>query len=52
MNIRPVPLSREYKDQLFDMLEEWKKAIEENKTNRFPYVIFKEDFHNFDHFFG
>ncbi|MFC4805689.1 GNAT family N-acetyltransferase [Filifactor villosus] len=50
MNIRLVPLSCEYKDQLFDMLEEWKKDIEENKTNRSPSAIFREDFHNFDHY--
>ncbi|MDO4792734.1 MAG: GNAT family N-acetyltransferase [Filifactor alocis] len=50
MNIRLVPLSCEYKDQLFDMLEEWKKDIEENKTNRSPSAIFREDFHNFDRY--
>ncbi len=33
MNIELVKLTHEYKDQLFDMLEEWKNDIIENHTN-------------------
>lgn len=50
MNIKLVKLSYKYKEQLFDMLEEWKKDIEENRTNHSPYMIFRNDFHNFDYY--
>lgn len=48
MNIELVRLTLEYKDQLFDMLTEWKTDIEENHTNYSPWAIFKNDFHDFD----
>lgn len=48
MNIELVKLTREYKSQLFDMLTEWKKDIEENHTNHSPWMIFRNDFHDFD----
>lgn len=48
MNIELVKLTGEYKDQLFDMLTEWKKDIEENHTNHSPWAIFRNDFHDFD----
>ena len=48
MNIELVKLTHEYKDQLFDMLEEWKNDIIENHTNISPWRIWANDFHDFD----
>ena len=48
MNIELVKLTHEYKDQLFDMLEEWKNDIIENHTNLSPWRIWANDFHDFD----
>lgn len=39
MNIELVALTNEYKKQLFEMLEEWKKDIVENHTNMSPWKI-------------
>ena len=50
MNIELVKLSPEYKEQLLDMLTEWKADIEKNHTNRSPWAIFKNDFHDFEHY--
>ena len=50
MNIELVRLTLEYKDQLFDMLTEWKTDIEENHTNHSPWAIFRNDFHDFDYY--
>lgn len=44
MNIRLVRLAPEYKQQLFDMMEEW-LAVENDFS---PYAIRRLDFHNFD----
>ena len=48
MNIELVKLTHEYKDQLFDMLEEWKNDIIENHTNISPWRIWANDLHDFD----
>ena len=48
MNIELVKLTHEYKDQLFDMLEEWKNDIIENHTNISQWRIWANDFHDFD----
>ena len=48
MNNELVKLTHEYKDQLFDMLEEWKNDIIENHTNISPWRIWANDFHDFD----
>lgn len=50
MNIKLVKLSYEYKDQLFEMLEEWKRDIEKNHTNDSPWMIFRNDYHDFDYY--
>ena len=50
MNIELVKLSYEYKDQLFDMLTEWKRDIEINHSNHSPWMIFRNDFHDFDYY--
>ncbi len=37
MNIELVRLTNEYKEQLFEMLEEWKKDIIANHTDMSPW---------------
>lgn len=50
MNIELVKLTREYEEQLIDMLEEWKKDIETNGTNSSPSAIFRNDYRNFEYY--
>jgi predicted acetyltransferase len=48
MNIRLVKLSHQYKNELVDMLGEWTRDIEINHTNHSPWMIFRNDYHDFD----
>ena len=50
MNIELVGLTDEYKEQLFEMLVEWKNDIIVNHTNRSPWKIWANDFHDFIHY--
>ena len=50
VNIKLVKLTVGYKEQLFDMLGEWEKDIEENHTNPSPWMIFRNDYHDFEHY--
>lgn len=50
MNIELVRLTPAYKTQLFDMLTEWKADIEANHTNHSPWMIFRNDFHDFEYY--
>ncbi len=50
MNIELVKLEDKYQHQLVEMLEEWKKDIEENHTNHSPYAIFKNNWHDFPYY--
>ena len=50
MNIELVKLTPAYKTQLFDMLTEWKADIEKSHTNHSPWMIFRNDFHDFDYY--
>lgn len=50
MNIRLIRLTSEYKQQLFEMLTEWKNDIIINNTDRSPWRIWANDFHDFDHY--
>ena len=50
MNIELVSLTNEYKEQLFEMLTEWKNDIIKNHTNRSPWKIWANDFHDFDYY--
>ncbi len=50
MNIKLVRLSYEYKEQLFDMLSEWKADIDKNHGNHSPWMIFRNDYHDFDYY--
>ena len=46
MNIQLVKLSYEYKQQLFDMMEEW-LLVEQDFS---PYMIRRNDYHDFDYY--
>lgn len=50
MNIELVRLTPAYKTQLFDMLTEWKRDIEINHTDHSPWMIFRNDFHDFEYY--
>lgn len=50
MNIELLKLAYEYKEQLFEMLEEWKNDIVVNHTDMSPRAIWVNDFHNFDYY--
>ena len=47
--IKLVKLNKEYKTQLFEMMDEWAnyKGDRDDKT---PYAIFKNDYHDFDNY--
>lgn len=46
MNVKLVKLSHAYKQQLFDMMDEW-LSVEPHFS---PYTIRKDDYHDFDHY--
>lgn len=46
MNIKLVKLSYEYKTQLFEMMDEWLSK----ETHFSPYVIRKNDYHDFENY--
>lgn len=48
MNIELVHLTNKYKEQLFEMLTEWKNDIIVNHTDISPWRIWESDFHDFD----
>ncbi|MBD5547020.1 MAG: GNAT family N-acetyltransferase [Lachnospiraceae bacterium] len=50
MNIELVRLTSEYKEQLFEMLTEWKNDITVNHTDTSPWKIWANDFHDFDNY--
>ena len=47
MNIRLVSLTEEYKEQLFEMMDEWCATGEKIV----PYAIRKNDYHDFQYYF-
>ena len=50
MNIELVRLTSEYKEQLFEMLTEWKNDIIVNHTDMSPWKIWANDFHDFEYY--
>ena len=50
MNIQLVRLTSEYKEQLFEMLTEWKNDIIVNHTDMSPWKIWANDFNDFDYY--
>lgn len=46
-----IKLTKEYKRQLIDMLDEWVTYNNKHKeTNNSPYAIFKNDYHDIDYY--
>ena len=50
MNIELVRATNEYKEQLFEILTEWKNDIIVNHTDMSPWKIWANDFHDFDNY--
>ncbi|MBR7041030.1 MAG: GNAT family N-acetyltransferase [Clostridia bacterium] len=50
MSLKLIKLTKRYEAQLGEMLEEWKADQELNHTNHSPWAIFKNDWHDFDHY--
>lgn len=50
MNIELIRATDEYREQLFEMLTEWKNDIIVNHTDMSPWKIWENDFHDFDHY--
>lgn len=50
MALRLIKLTKEYEKQLGEMIDEWKADQELNHTNRSPWAIFKNDYHDFDYY--
>lgn len=48
MKLKLIKLTKQYEKQLGEMIEEWKADQEQNHTNRSPWAIFKNDYHDFD----
>ncbi len=50
MKLKLIKLTKEYEQQLGEMIDEWKADQELNHTNHSPWAIFKNDYHDFDHY--
>ena len=50
MNIELVKPSMEQKDQLIEMLTEWKNDVVQNHTNSSPWKIFANDCNDFEYY--
>lgn len=50
MNCKLIKLTKEYQKELGEMIDEWRLDQETNHTNRSPYAIFKNDYHDFDYY--
>lgn len=50
MNCKLIKLTKEYQKELGEMIDEWKLDQEVNHTNRSPWAIFKNDYHDFDYY--
>lgn len=50
MNVKLIKLTKEYQKQLGEMIDEWRKDQIVNNTDRSPWSIFKNDYHDFDNY--
>ena len=50
MALKLIKLTEEYKDELGEMIEEWKADQEKNHTDHSPWKIFMNDPHDFDNY--
>ena len=50
MPVKLIKLTKQYKNQLIEMIDEWKKDQVENNTDTSPYAIFKDSYEDFDYY--
>lgn len=50
MKVKLIKLTKEYQEKLGEMIDEWKLDHAMNHTNTAPWAIFKNDYHDFDHY--
>lgn len=50
MKVKLIKLTKEYETKLGEMIDEWKLDHEMNDANTSPWSIFKNDYHDFDHY--
>ena len=50
MALKLIKGSRKYKEQIIDMLKEWKEYNDTHDTNHSPWAIFKNSFDDFDYY--
>ncbi len=50
MNIKLVKLHKKYECLFTEMMDEWKSDIEQKHTNHSPWMIFRNDHHQFDYY--
>ena len=50
MALRLIKLTKEYQKQLGEMIDEWRLDQITNHTDTSPWAIFKNDYHDFDHY--
>ena len=48
MSLKLIKLTKEYENELGEMLDEWRADQELNHTNHSPWAIFKNDYHDFN----
>ena len=50
MNLRLIKLTKEYREELCGMIDEWKEDQTKNHTNGSPWTIFRNDPGDFDRY--
>lgn len=50
MNVKLIKLTKEYKNELIEMIDEWQIDQKTNHTNQSPYAIFKNSYDDFDYY--
>ena len=50
MKVKLIKLTKEYEKQLGEMIDEWKLDQQVNRTDGSPWVIFKNDYRDFDYY--
>lgn len=48
MAVKLIKLTKKYEKQLGEMIDEWRLDQQLHHTNRSPWAIFKNDYHDFD----
>ena len=50
MGLRLIKLTKEYKNELIGMIDEWRADQKKNHTDCSPWAIFRNDCHDFDYY--